>query len=289
MTLKLGKLSKTKIKEACFECLKENGFTVTDVEIGNGYFIFDLGQNSVVHFKIKEIPYWKFGLWIIKDTEKNEYTVQFFGDKIDWIDKFKPSRSTITSAEDSDEADTLPLVVTKKNQNSYCSLDMAVFGELNVLKRLKKNRRIAEYGLSDTSRGFFKWLFEEIWYYDIQKPWEEFYEAHIVGALYKLIIKYIAFRFRKYVKAREVIDRGDNVYPRYETGVEYLNVDDENTKTVWWNIQEMKLVKFLNKYSNFGQFMNKDDHRGFCYPEYYEWKKQEREKKNEEIKNKLNK
>lgn len=275
--LQLGKLSKTKIKEACFQCLKENGFTVTDVEIGNGYFIFDLGQNSVVHFKIKEIPYWKFGLWIIKDTEKNEYTVQFFGDKIDWIDKFKPSRSTITSAEDRDEADTLPLVVTKKNQNSYCSLDMAVFGELEVLKRLKKNRRIAEYGLSETSQGFLKWLFGEIWYYDIQEPVEHFWEAHIVGILYKLIIKYIAFRFRKYVKARPVTDGGDNVWPRYETGVEYLNVEDDSTKAVWYTIQDMKLVKFLNQHSNFGQFQDKNDRRGFYYPEYYEMKKKQRE------------
>lgn len=289
MTLNLGKLSKSKIKEACFECLKENGFTVTDVEVGNGYFLFDFGQNSVVHFKIKEIPYWKFGLWIIKDTEKNVYTVQFFGDKIDWIDKFKPSCSTITSAEDRDDADTLPLVITKKNQSSYSSLDMAVFSELHVLKRLKKNRRIAEYGLSDTSSGFLKWLWSEIWYYDIQKPFENFWEAKIVGILYEVIIKFIAFKFRKYVKARPVVDGGDNVSPRYETGVEHLNSDDENTKTVWWNIQEMKLVKFLNKYSNFLQFMNKDDHRGFYYPEYYEWKEQEREKKNKEIRNNLNK
>ena len=51
----------------------------------------------------------------------------------------------------------------------------------------------------------------------------------------------------------------------------------------------MKLVKFLNKYSNFEQFMNKDDHRGFYYPQYYDWKEQERKKKNEEIRNKLNK
>ena len=286
MALKLGKLSKTKIKEACFECLKENGFTVTDVEIGNGYFIFDLGQNSVVHFKIKEIPYWKFGLWIIKDTEKNVYTVQFFGDKIDWIDKFKPSRSTITSAEDRDEADTLPFVVTKKNQNSYCSLDMAVFGELDILKRLKYNRRIAEYGLSESSQGFLKWLWSEIWYYDVKSPLEHFYEAHIVGILYKMIIKYIAFRFRKYVKARPVENRGDNVWPRYETGVEYLDVEADSTKAVWCTIQDMKLVKFLNEHSNFGQFQDKDDYRGFYYPDYYEMKRKQRE---EELKQKYNK
>ena len=48
MTLKLGKLSKTKIKEACFECLKENGFTVTDVEIGNGYFIFEYRKSDFI-------------------------------------------------------------------------------------------------------------------------------------------------------------------------------------------------------------------------------------------------
>lgn len=286
MPLKIGKLSKTKIKDACFQCLKEHGFTVTDVQVGNGYFLFDLGQNSVVHFKIKEIPYWKFGLWIIKDTEKKVYTVQFFGDKIDWIDKFKPSRSNVSTVKHGEEPDTLPLVVTKKNQHSYCSVDFTVFREMDTLLRLKHNRRIAEYGLSETSQGFLKWLFGEIWYYDIQKPVENFWEAHIVGILYKMIIKYIAFRFRKYVKARPVINCGDNRWPRYETGVEYLNVEDDSTKAVWYSIEDMKLVKFLNKHSNFGQFQDKDDHKGFYYPEYYEMKNNQRQEElNKKYKN----
>jgi hypothetical protein len=95
--IKIGKLSKTKIKEILFKELEDNGFHVTNVEVGNGYFLFDLGQNSVVHFNIKEIPYWKFGFWIQKDDEKKEYTIEFFGEKIDWIDKFKPSRCTISA------------------------------------------------------------------------------------------------------------------------------------------------------------------------------------------------
>ena len=277
--LPLGKLSKTKIKNACFNLLKEEGFTVINVKTGNGYFIFDLGQNSVVHFELKEIPYWKFGLWIIKDAEKKEYSVQFFGDKIDWINKFKPSCSTISSSADRNEAHKLPLVVTKKNQDSYCSIYMAVFHEMDVLKRLKHNRRIAEYGLSKTKQGFLKWLWGEIWYYDIQKPVEHFWEAHIVGKLYNLIIKYIAFRFRKYVKARPVVDRGDNVWPRYETGVEYLNEKDDTTMDVWYSIESLKVVDYLNKHSNFLQFKDKDDNRGFYYPEFYEKKREEKMKR----------
>lgn len=69
---------------------------VYDVKIGNGYFIFEFGDNSVAHFKIKELPGWLFGVWLSYDENiRNNITIQWFCQQELWLNKFKPSNSTI--------------------------------------------------------------------------------------------------------------------------------------------------------------------------------------------------
>ena len=83
------------------ESLNYNGcipLTVIDVEYRNGYYIFGMGSNSVVHFHIKECPGWKFGIWWGEPTlnDKEEITKlggQVFFQYEDEIDKFKPAAS----------------------------------------------------------------------------------------------------------------------------------------------------------------------------------------------------
>jgi len=69
--------------------------TPKDVEYGNGYFIFAHGDNSVITFRIEEIPGWLFGIWLYppKDDEDGAISLDFFSQYEDAIDKFKPSRS----------------------------------------------------------------------------------------------------------------------------------------------------------------------------------------------------
>lgn len=43
------------IKNCIFDILKDNGFTITNVEELNGYFIFEIGEKSVYHFKLKKL------------------------------------------------------------------------------------------------------------------------------------------------------------------------------------------------------------------------------------------
>lgn len=79
-------------KKIFFEALEANGFHPTDIEFGNGYFIFEHGKDMVVHFHIKELKGWKFGIWWDVDGEKKfDFFVQYERD----IDKFKPSASSI--------------------------------------------------------------------------------------------------------------------------------------------------------------------------------------------------
>jgi len=62
---------------------------VCNVKLGSGYFVFKIGENAVCHFGLKELPHWKFGIWL----EENKVTI--FGQITNLIDKFKPSRSDL--------------------------------------------------------------------------------------------------------------------------------------------------------------------------------------------------
>lgn len=73
---------------------EEIKFNFRDVEYLDGYFLFGMGTNSVVHFHIDECPGWKFGIWWgDKDENNNSVSGEFFAQFEDTIDKFKPSAS----------------------------------------------------------------------------------------------------------------------------------------------------------------------------------------------------
>ena len=257
-------LTRAKIKELVFRELEGRGFKIINPSVGNGYYLFDFGDESVVHFKIKGIRNWMFALWIREDGE--EYTVDFFGDKINWIDKFKPSRSTVAA-----EQLRLPKELTEENFDNYRDPGDVVYDVIEILCRLKANRHIAEYGLDETGEGFIKWLWGEIKWYDIQKPLEKFYEGKVIPILYKLTLGWIGLRYHKYVKPRAIVDQnkifeGCSVSPRWLTGVEYKEglTEDEIFQT-WCAIQDSKCADFLRKYSHFAQYKDAEDRRGFYY------------------------
>ena len=84
---------KTKAKNI-FKKIRGFGFTPTDINYRDGYFLFDHGKDMVVHFHIKECKGWLFGIWW--DLE-DENKFQFFGQYERDIDKFKPTASTFVA------------------------------------------------------------------------------------------------------------------------------------------------------------------------------------------------
>ena len=80
-----------------FDYIKKIGFTPINAQYGNGYFIFDMGENSVVNFWIKELKGWKFGIWFYSPKDDNGEDkpnyCQFFAQRELFIDKFKPAAS----------------------------------------------------------------------------------------------------------------------------------------------------------------------------------------------------
>ena len=91
-----------RVNERILEKFRSKGLTIDHYEMGNGYFIFNYGENAVMHFKLKEAPQWKFGVWLTKFKERKirgkkssgDYiNIQIFAQNELWIDKFKPTRS----------------------------------------------------------------------------------------------------------------------------------------------------------------------------------------------------
>ena len=277
----MRRLSKTKVKDLVLDYLKRNtGLTVKTIVSGNGYFLFEFGKNSVFHITFKEIRGWKFGLWLRwEDDEKKKLKIDFFGHKINWIDKFKPSQTmlansvVISSYKDLEDFELMYDLFHGSNENYYSDGDV-----LKWLRHLKRYRHLTEYFMRDNylNKSLPKWLWDEFWFYDIEKPVTDFYEAHIQGLLYKAAIWLIGLKYHKYVKTRPVIDmalQGMVTFPRYETGIEYKpGLDDETVKRIWYKIEESKLVRFLMKNSNFSQYSDSEAKCGFYYPEYYEEK-----------------
>jgi hypothetical protein len=282
----MAKLSKTKVKDLVLDYLKRKaGLTVKTIVSGNGYYLFEFGKNSVFHFTFKEIRGWKFGLWLRwEDDEKKKLKIDFFGHKINWIDKFKPTQTmlansvVISSYKDLEDFELMYDLFHSSNEHYSSDGDI-----LKWLKHLKRYRHLTEYFMSSNylDKSFISWLWGEIWFYDIETPITDFYEAHIQGLLYKAAIWYLGVKYHKYVKTRPVIDMtqpGWMTSPRYETGVEYLpGLDEETVKKIWYKIEDSKLAKFMRGNSHFNQYSDSEAKRGFYYPEYYEEKRKNNE------------
>ncbi len=72
---------------------KKYDLTIVDETWCNGYFIFEFGEDSVIHFKVKEVKGWLFGIWFNREYDGEEPKDQLFWQYERDIDKFKPSAS----------------------------------------------------------------------------------------------------------------------------------------------------------------------------------------------------
>lgn len=115
------------IFELLISSAKKQGYDIIDVKWVNSYFVFETGEDSIVHFKIKQCRGWLFGMWFIDgtDDEPNKRRFELFGQPENCIDKFKPSYSyfSYTSHADLDTEDKL----VQYNINDACE---KVFGPI---------------------------------------------------------------------------------------------------------------------------------------------------------------
>lgn len=259
-------ITKQKIKEVFFNRLKDYGLEVNDISVTNGYYIIDMGEDSVIHFKIKGIRKWLFALWIQESGDKKRYLLNFFGDKIRWIDKFKPSSALLSS-----EQHSIKINIEEQEAEEAYEIDNMIYDIIDDVLKLKHNRHIAEYGLKSRGDSFVHWQFQEFWYYDIVKPLKHFYNYKVLFVLCNIVQWYLCLKYHKIIKKRKITDfrYGEfRVSPLYIVGVEYRDgVDDKVMRDTYYKLRNSSLVKLItcNGECSFMQYKDSEAKRGFYY------------------------
>ena len=159
--------------------LEKRKFHSFDVKYGNGYFVFEYGEDSVVHFRLKECKGWLFGIWWRTSTdERYEVEFDFFAQYEDLIDKFKPSRSYFV-AEDVKLEDRKDL-----KDNIYSG------GVYSIAEFIKKHPSVSFH--FDTI-GYKTEVWNEGGYPNQVKAWLDFTKFRLGAKLEKrLLPKYLA-------------------------------------------------------------------------------------------------
>ena len=260
------KITKKHIREGVFKYFAEYGLYVTNVNLGNGYFLFDFGKDSVVHFQIKGIRKWKFALWIRTDNESGQYKVEFFGEKVCYIDKFKPGHTSLYCYGEK----SISMEIPKKDvEEKLETLTFRLLDPLKQLQQLKKSRHVVEYTLYGGNQRFITWLLNYIWFYDIRTPIAKFLDNYIVSFLDKIGWYYLSFIFSKTVTRRDFMDGNSDgwvTYPRYRAGLELTDhATTKQIKTLTNYLDKSKFLKLLLHNTDVMVYNDKKDRRGYYY------------------------
>ena len=90
-------LTNKQLMDGVLEKLRALGLTPINVTFPSGYFLFmNQTDYEIMHFKLKELPEFLFGVWNKELTFDNDETKKvpfIFGERECFLDKFKPSRA----------------------------------------------------------------------------------------------------------------------------------------------------------------------------------------------------
>lgn len=178
-------------------------FTFTDIEYLNGYYIFGMGTNSVIHFHVKECPGWKFGIWWDEPKDDNFIPGRFFAQFEENIDKFKPSASIFYEEFTIDDS-----------QDRYHHSIFKVKEDLEFIKNepylaFCRDYCYCDYNKTYVSREEAKKIYDD-WRektdkgIELTKKWDE------------KILKWVEDNIVPLFKGARIIDRGAGWYPRYD-------------------------------------------------------------------------
>ena len=246
----MAKLSKTKVKDIILNYLKEEGFTVKTIQALDGYFIFEMGKNSVFHVTFKEIPGWKFGMWLqwTDEKEKKELQVDFFGDKIDWINKFKPTQTPIANRvvvksykELEDRFGTIWDLFHHSTDGFDSSGDV-----LTWMKSLRLHRHMTEYFLYEHGdKPYLKYLWDEFTFYTLYKGFCNFYEKYMLPWHVSFTVFVWKHLFKKYFIVKHVSDTREHYFMHpYDIILEYRKgVSEEELVKTYKFIEKKSLLR----------------------------------------------
>lgn len=237
-----------KIANSIFNELKRNKLPPKDITFTNGYFIFNMGEDSVVHFNIKGIKKWKFGIWT---DIKNKNSIQFFAQYTDFIDKFKPSASIFCV---NISKESLADIVSNKDNAKWVYYEI-----INMCKHIKYNPIIAFVQEAICSNYITSPLWKLYAEEKLDNISNKFYKIkeHIINDIIEYRVNYIsAFMLKtKYPNIIEDIKICDNnvegfkVSPRYDVEILFKRVYNNDLG------QGFVISDFMDKHNVFKLFM----------------------------------
>lgn len=222
------------IKEAIFKELQEvRGMEVVNSSVGDGYYLFDLGEESVVHFHIKGCKRWLWGMWITHNDKENKTHIDLFGEHEDYIDKFKPTRTPI--AVEIDVPDDATEEQWKEAIDNIvwdlCYQKVFIIKASNVAGKIKFYYNAA----SREPKGVIRWLLSQWWFYRVKNPFRKWlkYKGNRYVCMLICFILNLFYGRRLHADYKKV----DFFHPTYEVYVKYKEgVDDDMIWDVYKHI-----------------------------------------------------
>lgn len=198
-----------------------------DIAYGDGYYIFGMGTNSVVHFRIKETPGWLYGIWwspIETEETKNKKKKEYYSDKVtctffmqheSLIDKFKPSYSVFCNK----------FIHNLACEDSTSEVD-DVCGDIAFI-------------IKEPYLAFYKDLYSTNFNHEYvsrekaKKVWDKYWkEKHKEEELSKTCAQKVFDTLKTILKDDVkhgyvfIVDRGDYISPRYDVIIKNIKLDD---------------------------------------------------------------
>lgn len=251
-------MNRKEISEIVFkkiESYKRFNLKVIDKKSLNGYYLFDMGEDSVWHFKIKGLKNWLWGMWITlaedfkpgdKEYEENLCHISLFGEYIDYIDKFKPTATSIA----------YDFKCKEDEESIKGALDIFTFAE--KVSHIKDAPAIMRYAIYGEGEKFIPFLVSNFCYYKITKKWKKFVRKVLTKYYLKFIAKIYTWKFKTPKnKFHVVVDERDLWYPNYEFRLIYEQCDNDNMWDIYHFVEREKFHKATKKNA--------------CYSTRYNW------------------
>lgn len=256
-------MTRREAAEKVFISIRENGFKPTEIQYGDCYFIFDKGEDGVVHFKIKGLHGWKFAMWIETDVEalKNDNgedypAVQFFCQHTINIDKFKPSRS---------------FFLVNFSLNAIQSDDPWKFYVVRDMLQMIKRHPFIAFTMDlceDTYyHGSYILCYLQQRLYKTKKSIKEWWRDVWVRIWHGPKVWLI--KHHKVVSSAELVDHNHDgwvSHPRYDMNIHFAKVFDDEEKQCEAEFKVVKRFFHKNYYKNMHLFLTREGiEQPYCY------------------------
>lgn len=247
-----------KVYESIFNSFSEYGIKYVNVTKLRGYYLFSFDYDKVCHFSLEGRDKWLFGIWVTPDLEKKKVTIELFGEQKYYIDKFKPSASSIS----------FDFELKLNDDNSFEDVDMLRFGlydyELELLK-IQESPLMYQYMLYGISLykqpSFIGYLLSYTYEYLIYNRIFEWWKYDGLYYLSKYVFKPIINILCPKISVTVENMKGILYYPTCKLNLYYDKIDEDDFGRIYRN----KFIRAISKIDHMrvDHYTDKNDKKGF--------------------------